>query len=510
MLIMEAFKILMTPDVLIALMIGIIGGIVVGALPGLSASMAVALLIPITFKMTPAAGLVLLASVYTAAIYGGSITAILIHTPGTPSSAATALDGYELTKQGKGLKAIGVSTVSSMIGGTISAIALLFIAPMLAKVSLMFSSLEYFFVALFGLTIIGSLAGDSMVKGLMSGLLGLLAGCVGMDIMNGTTRFTMGIVNLESGVTLVPAMIGMFSISQVLISVEDVMQGKTQIVNSKEAGLDGKMMPSKKEFFTMLPTMLRSAVIGVFVGILPGAGGDIGSWVSYNLAKQTSKHPEEFGKGSIVGIAASEAANNAVTGGAMIPLLTLGIPGSGVTAIMLGGLMIKGLVPGHQLFEASGSGAITYCIILGFLVANILMGLIGLCIARQVVKVSVVPMTILFPIIIGLSTIGAFAINNSIFDVYYMLIFGIIGYFVRKLGFATAPSILGLILGPIAEQNFRQAIVLSKGNFINYFMSRPISIVLFIMVIIGLFSPLIMKFVNKKAYGDVEIEAPED
>lgn len=496
-MILQALQMFLAPEVLIACLIGVFGGITVGALPGLSASMAVALLIPITFKMSAVAGLVLLVSVYTAAIYGGSITAVLIHTPGTPSSAATALDGYEMTKQGKGLKAIGMVTIASMIGGTISAFALLLIAPKLAQVSLKFSSLEYFLIAVFGLTIIGSLAGQSMIKGLLSGLFGLLVGCIGLDIMNGTPRFTMGIINLESGISLVPAMIGMFSISQVLISVEEIRKGKTKILDEGIEGLRGKMLPTKGEFFKVLPTILKSSILGILVGILPGAGSDIGSWVCYNNAKQFSKAPEEFGHGSIEGIAASEAANNAVTGGALIPLLTLGIPGSGVTAIMLGGLMIKGLIPGHQLFTTNGS--ITYAIIFGFLIANILMGGVGLLIAKQVVKVSIVPTTILAPIIIGLSTVGAYAISNSIFDVYIMLIGGMVGYFVRKLGFATAPIILGLILGPIGEQNLRQALVLARGDIAGYFLSRPISIFLVLLIIASLFSPVLMKFIQSKA-----------
>lgn len=497
-----------SPDVWSALIVGTLAGMLVGALPGLSASMAVALLIPITFKMSAAAGLTMLVAVYTSAIYGGSITACLIHTPGTPSSAATALDGFPLTKNGQGLKAIGISTISSMIGGAFSAIMLLFIAPPLSKVSLLFSSLEYFFLALFGLTIIGSLSGDSMVKGLMSGLLGMLLGCVGLDVMTGSPRFVFGIVQLESGIQLVPAMIGLFSISQVMIAVEDIVRGKKVIIDDPSALLKGKVLPTRQELKQILPTVSISSVIGLLIGIMPGAGADIGSWVSYNFAKNHSKHPEKFGHGAIEGIAASESANNAVTGGALIPLLTLGIPGSGVTAIMLGGLMIKGLVPGHDLFTVSGS--ITYTMILGFLVANILMGVIGLLIAKQIVKVSVVPMIILCPIIVALSTIGAFAINNSFVDVFVMVIFGFIGYFARKLGFATAPIVLGLILGPMAEKNWRQALILSRGNMLKYFLNRPISIVLAILVVVGLFSPLLMKIFNRKATGQSDIKAEED
>lgn len=496
----------LTVECIVSLVVGVVAGMVVGALPGLSASMAVALLIPITFKMNPAPGLVLLAAVYTSAIYGGSITACLIHTPGTPASAATAMDGFPLTKQGKGLNAIGMSTVASMIGGTISAVALMCVAPKLAQISLMFSSLEYFLLACFGLTIIGSMAGDNMVKGLMSGVLGLIIGTVGLDLLTGRPRFTFGIIALESGIELVPAMIGMFSISQVMISVEEMRKGNSRILEGDIRDLmKGSALPSRSDMKRVLPTIGISSVMGILIGILPGAGADIGSWVAYNTAKKRSKHPEEFGHGSIEGIAASESANNAVTGGALIPLLTLGIPGSGTTAIMLGGMMIQGLVPGHELFTRQGD--ITYCVMLGFLFANILMGVIGLLIAKPVVRVSTIPMAILCPVIVGLSTIGAYAIQNNIFDVFVMLAFGLLGYLARKLGFATAPMVLGMILGPMAEKNWRQALVICRGDMLGYFLSRPISIVLFILVILGLFTPIFMRFFNKKAIGDVAAAA---
>lgn len=485
-----------TFNVLIALVLGVTVAIIMGALPGLSASMAVALLIPVTFGMDPIAGLVMLTGVYTAAVYGGSITAILLHTPGTPASAATAIDGYEMSKRGEGFKAIGTATISSVIGGIISAIALIFLAPPLSQIALKFSSLEYFFLAVFGLTIIGSLAGDSMAKGLMGGLLGLFIGTIGLDQMNGISRFTFGFLPLESGISMVPAMIGMFSISQVMIITEDIVKGKSNIVSSDESILKGRFLPTWAEFKKIFPTIIKSSIIGVFIGILPGAGADIGSWVSYNEAKRSSKHPEEFGKGSMTGIAASESANNAVTGGALIPLLTLGIPGSSVAAILLGGLMIQGLAPGHELFEKYAE--ITYSVMFGFLLANVIMGFIGYFISKQAVKLSKVPMTILAPIIIALSTVGAFAIQNSIFDVYVMIAFGLIAYFMRKLGFGTAPTILGVILAPMLEANFRRALILSKGDIVAYFFSRPIAVVLFIIVIMALFAPMIIKKINAK------------
>ena len=488
------------PDVIIALIAGTLGGMFIGAMPGLSASMAVALLIPVTFGMSGAAGITLLVAVYTSAIYGGSITACLLHTPGTPASAATAADGFALTKQGKGLKAIGVSTAASMIGGTISAIALLFIAPALSQVALKFSSLEYFLIGVFGLTIIGSLAGDNMMKGLLSGCLGLMIGCIGLDIQSSAPRYCFSILELQSGIQLVPAMIGLFSLSQVMFSIEDVAKGKHTVLDENAKNLTGSPVPTWKDFKPLIPTIAQSSIIGVLVGILPGAGGDIGSWISYNTAKNSSKHPEEFGHGSLVGIAASETANNAVTGGALIPLLTLGIPGSGVAAIMLGGLMIKGLTPGYKLFSDPTTGPIVYCIILAFALANVLMGVAGLGICKQVVKISTIPMTILAPMIVALSTVGSYAVRQSIFDVWVMLVFGFIGYFMRKYGFATAPVVLAMILGPIAESNWRQTLTITKRTgLLEYFWTRPISIALVILIIIALFSPAIMKVINRKA-----------
>lgn len=488
-------------DVMIALIIGLTVSIIMGALPGLSATMAVALLIPVTFGMNPIAGLVMLTAVYTGAVYGGSITAILLHTPGTPASAATAIDGYAMAKKGEGFKAIGIATISSVIGGTISALALIFLAPPLAQISLKFGPLEYFFMAVFGLTIIGSLAGDSMVKGLMGGLLGLFIGIIGLDQMSGLPRFTFGILALESGISMVPAMIGMFSLSQVMIMTEDIVKGKSKLTEETGNLLQGKFLPTFEEMKFLLPTILKSSIIGVFVGILPGAGGDIGSWVGYNEAKRSSKHPERFGQGAMEGIAAAESANNAVTGGALIPLLTLGIPGSAVAAILLGGLMIQGLSPGYELF--SKYAEITYSVMFGFLLANLLMGFIGYFISKQAVKLSKVPTTILGPIILGLSVVGSYAIQNSIFDVYVMIFFGVLGYFMRKAGFGAAPTILGVILGTMIESNFRRAIVLSKGSMIGYFFTRPIAIFLFALVIVAMFAPVVMSKVKSKMKADL-------
>src|SRR5699024_9536180 len=463
----EVISILFTLEVITALVIGVCGGIIIGSLPGLSSTMGVALLIPVTFGLSPVAGLVMLTAIYTSALYGGSISSILIHTPGTPAAAVTAIDGYKLTQKGMAAKAIGVSTISSMIGGFISALSLLVLARPLAKISLAFSAPESFIIAIFGLTIIGSLASKSMIKGLTAGVVGLIIGTIGIDVLTGTPRFTFGITFLQSGISLVPALIGLFSLSQVMIQAENGFK-----IDKKNSKSEDKF----KEFKMISPTIFRSSGIGIIAGMLPGAGGDIGSWIGYNEAKRFSKNRDKIGTGHIEGVAAPEAANNAVTGGALIPLLTLGIPGSSTTAVLLGGLTIQGLIPGHTLFTEHAN--VTYSIIIGFLIANILMGIIGLIAARYFIKASQTPMVLLSPIIIILCIVGSYAINNNIIDVWIMIAFGLIGYFFRKTGFHPAPVIIGMILGPIAESGLRQSLLLSKGNIIIYFLSRPVSIIL--------------------------------
>lgn len=505
----EIFLQVFTLQNILVLTIGVVGGMVVGALPGLTAVMAIALLIPFTFGMPPATGIMMLMAVYTSAIYGGSISAILLHTPGTPASAATALDGYQLTKLGKANVALRMSTIASAIGGLFSAIALLTLSPPLSLLSLRFGPPEYFLLAIFGLTVIGSLTSGSIVKGLMAGAFGLLFGTVGVDINLGFPRFTFGFFQLQSGISLVPAMIGLFSLSQILSMSEETIE-EIPGVNTpdlKKIKL-GKLFPSvgeiKEELKETWATILRSSFIGIIVGILPGAGGDIASWIGYNEAKRFSKKPEAFGKGALEGVAASEAANNAVTGSAMIPLLTLGIPGSAAAAVLLGGLMIHGLIPGRELFTTYGN--ITYTAMFGFVIANIMMGFIGLIAARYTVLVTNVPKRIIMPIIVGLCVIGSYAIGNNIFDVWIMLIFGFIGYFLRKNDFHPAPVVLGMILGPMAEIRYTQSVVLAKGDMLGFVMGRPISVVLVALILVSLIGPVVMGKKKKRKTSDEVID----
>lgn len=386
------------------------------------------------------------------------------------------------------------------LGGGAGTMPLLLIAPALGAFSLKFSVLEYFLLAIFGLTVIASLAGDSIVKGLFSGVLGLILGCVGLDAISGVPRMTMGNVFLEDGINFVPALIGLFSISQVMSLAWDIYHGKKGSVIEDEENLKhSRVLPPWKELKTLIPTTIRCSIVGTVVGIVPAAGAGVSSWVCYSMGKRFSKHPEKFGHGALEGVASCETGNNAATGGALIPLITLGLPGSSVAAILMGGLMIHGLTPGATMFTKNAS--ITYGIMVGFMLANILMALIGLFSARYVARVSAAPMGLLGPVIVALCTVGTFAIRNNIFDVGVMLVFGLLGFVLKKCGFSAPPMILGMVLSDICENNWRRALILaeSKGGMFSYFMGRPIAIVLLLLIIISFFSPVFMNYVNKKS-----------
>jgi putative tricarboxylic transport membrane protein len=458
--------------------------------------MGVSMLLPVSFGMEAIPALVMLTALYTSAIYGGSITAILIHTPGTPASGATADDGFALTLQGKGLQAIGVSTVCSCFGGFLSGVALIFIAPQLAKLSLLFGPAEYFFVALFGLTVIGSLCSGGVVKGLLCAAFGLAISCVGVAIStNQYPRFIYGVMQLSGGLGTIPVLIGLFSISQVMIMAEDISVADIGLVDKTLAMLKGKIFLPLADWVSFFIPAIRSTVIGMVVGILPGAGGDIASWVAYNSGKQNSKHPELYGKGSFEGIACSEAANNAVCGGALIPLLTLSVPGSATAAIILGGFTMHGLIPGNALFTTQA--ALTYPVMIGFTVSNILMGIVGLLLARFLVKVTAVPVSVLAPVIVILAALGSYAVNLTMLDVWCMFIFGGIGYIMRKNDMIVAPIVLALILGPMAEAKLLLSFTAARSTpILLYYLSRPICLILIALILVSIVIPI---YQSKKA-----------
>ena len=486
---------------LLAILAGVTAGLVIGSLPGLTANLGVALLLPITFSMDVTAALLMLMSLYTAAIYGGAFSAILLHTPGTSASAATAIDGFVLTQRGEANKAIRVATFSSVLGGLLSGLALLVFAPPLSLLSLKFGPAEYFMLAIFGLTVIGTLSSGNMIKGLMSGFAGLFLATVGLDIDSGFPRYTFGVFDLQSGINFVPAVIGLFSMSQALLMCEEA--GKS-IQRTGPAAKGWRFLPTWSEIRELRVTIPRSSLIGVFVGILPGAGGDIGSWVSYNEARRFARDKSEFGKGSIHGIAASEAANNAVTGSSLIPLLTLGIPGSATAAILLGALIIHGLLPGRTLF--TDNAHITYTVIFGFLLANVLMGAIGMVFGKYLTQVTKLPNFALIPMIIVLSVVGSYSLGNNFFDVYTMMAFGLLGYFMRKGGFHPAPMILGLILGPIAETGFRQSMILADDSVVVYLLQSAISLTLLALTLLSIATAAVLEF--RRAHGERTLRRP--
>ena len=487
---------LSNPRSLILITAGVGAGIIVGALPGLTATMAIALLIPFTFAMKPIYGLVLLGGIYAGAIYGGSFSAILINTPGTPSAIATTFDGYPLAKKGQSYMAIVVATIASVIGGLIGVIFLLFLSPPLSRVSLKFGPPEYFWLTVFGLTIIATLASKSITKGLIGGAFGLLLSTVGIAPIEGSVRFTFGSVSLQNGISLIPALIGFFCIPELLGMIELKEKNYTAIPYKKQKhvvlGVFIKLI--KKPLL-----LIRSAVIGTFVGIIPGAGGNIASMVSYNEAVRASKNPKKFGKGNIDGIVASEASNNAEVSGSLIPLLTLGIPGAPPAAVLLGALLLQGLQPGMDLFTTHG--AITYTFILSLILANILILPLGIWMGKIISKlITHVPSVILAPLIFFLTIIGAYAINNNIFDVYVMIFFSIVGYVGKKAGFDAGPIVLGLILGKICEEGLVQAILMgtAEGSVLGMFFTRPISLVLIVLTVISASWPFARRMFDKR------------
>jgi putative tricarboxylic transport membrane protein len=483
---------LFEPQSILVLFLGTIAGLVVGALPGLSSTMGVALAIPLTFGMDAKLGLMLLGAVYCSSVYGGSLTAILLRTPGTDASIATTFDGFPLTQKGLAGKAIGISTTASLIGGLISAVALLFIAPFLARMALKFGPSEYFLVGLFGLSVIISVSSGSYLKGLISGFFGLLIATTGMDNFTGFPRFIFNNDALLDGIPILPALIGLFSLSQAIkISASEQ---KTIVSNAESLSISDRILPEKKDLLSTWKTMLRSSIIGVIVGIMPGAGTGIASFISYNEAKRASKEPESFGKGNLNGVAAPEAANNAVTGGSLIPALTLGIPGNAVTAVFIGGLTIQGLIPGPNLFIKYGE--ITYTLILSLFVANIMFWVIGIAFAKQFVKIVKTPTKILGPLICVLSVIGSYAIRNNFFDVWLLLGFGFLGYFMERFNFSQAPIVLALVLGPMVEAELRRTLVLFRGSLVPV-LSRPISLFIIALIAISVIFPLMREFKRK-------------
>ncbi len=452
----SAFALFATFDNALALLIGVVVGTVVGAIPGMTTPMAVALALPFTFTLSPVTGILLLLGVYKGGIYGGSITAILINTPGTPAASCTVLDGYPLAKKGEARRALDVALYSSCIADFISNIALILFAGVLASFALKFGSPELFTLIVFSLTIIAGVSGQQLLKGFGSAALGLLLATVGLDLIYGTNRFVFGQVNLMSGLTFIPVLIGLFALPEI---INFFISERTTAAKSQLAGVGATLKDIKRCF----KTILRGSVIGVVLGAIPGIGGAPAAFMSYSESRRTSNKPESFGSGNIEGVAAAESGNNGVAGATMIPLLALGIPGDVITAIILGAFMIHGLRPGPLMFQDNLS--LIYALFMGIMLSSFYLLIVGKLSIKAISRIADIPRERLFPIVLVLCVFGAYAVNNTVFDVGIMFIMGAVGFVMLKLGIPAAPFLIAFILGPLLEDNFRQSLLISKGSY---------------------------------------------
>ena len=470
------------PQLLLVLLVSTLGGVVIGALPGLNATNGAALLLPFTLSMEAIPAIASLVAIYCSATFAGAITAILINTPGTPASATTCLDGYPLAQRGEAGRALGLAVVSSTIGGVLSVICLMIAAPLLARMAYQFTPPEYFALTLFGMSMLASIGEGSPLKNLISGTFGVFLALVGVDMLTSVERFTFGSHDLYDGIGFVPVMIGIFGISELIVQASSLDKRKERV------SMKAVQLPTRDDYRQVWKTILRSSGIGVFIGILPAEGATVASMIGYNEAKRWSKTPEQFGKGAIEGIAGSEAANNAATGGAMVPTLALGIPGSATAAVILAGLMVHGIRPGPSMFTEQANFA--YTIFWSMMLVNLLFLVVGLTGAKIFARVTLIPTQVLWPCVFMVSIVGAYALDQSMFDVWIVLISGIIGFFMRRYGFSVVPLAIGLILGEMLEQRLGQSMVMLDEKWWLMF-TRPLALLFFCLTIAALFGPVL-------------------
>ncbi|MCD7737388.1 MAG: tripartite tricarboxylate transporter permease [Lachnospiraceae bacterium] len=479
--IVPASALLFTLENILWINLGVFIGAVFAAIPGLTVILCVILFLPVTYRLSAIPGMMFLLGIYCAGGYAGSVSAILINTPGTPHAAATMLDGYPLSQKGRTKAALKIALYASVFGGVFSALMLLFLGPQVAQIAAQLGTAEYFMVCLFGLTIISGVSGKSMIKGIICACLGLWVSCIGADPMTSYDRYTFGIQRMYLGLELSVCLIGLFALVEVMSRAED--SGKRLKIDTRKIKDDGVLTPDEKKRIRL--PILISSIIGVAIGIIPGTGASEASWFSYNTAKNMSKHKEEFGHGSVEGIAAAESANNAVTGATLIPLLTLGIPGDGTVAIMLSALMINGLNPGISLFTTDGD--IMYAIMLGLILVNLFMLIQGRLLTPVFAKVVRIPREILTPIIVIFCFAGAYSVNKNYFDVAVALVFAALAWVLRKLEMPAVPILIGMVLGNMAETNFRRALLLSDGNP-SIFFSSVYCIIFLILIVVAVFT----------------------
>lgn len=476
------------PANLLGIVAGLLLGIVFGAIPGLNSITAVVMIMPFTYGMDPIPAFLALVGSYCGAMYGGSIPAILFRTPGTSAAVVTTIDGYELAKKGKAGEALAVSAVGSSFGGFFSVLVLILMAPLLAEVALAFGPPEYFALAVFGLSIITSVGTKNQIKALIAMLGGVLVATVGVDPLNGMERFTFGSSDLMSGVDFVPALTGLFAVSEILRQVQ-LRWGSIDVAQEVSV-----KMPPLAEILRMRVSALRAALIGTVIGILPGEGATVACVLAYNEERRWSDHPEQFGKGALEGIIAPETANNAVTGGAMVPTMALGIPGSATAAAIMGAFFIQGLTPGPMLFV--NNAKLVYAIFIGMLLSNVLILLIGIYGVRFVAKAMEIPYSILGPFVMMFCIWGTFSIRNSVFDIWQMLFFGVLGYYMSRHDFPLVAMTLGIILGPLAEPSLSRSLIMFDNNPLLFF-TKPIAAAILLLSLLSLLYPALQGWIKR-------------
>jgi putative tricarboxylic transport membrane protein len=484
------------PYLIGVVILGTVGGVLVGAMPGLSSTMATALLLPFTLTMEPIAAIALLSALYCAGTFGGSITAILVNAPGAPPAAATAFDGYPLAQKGYAGKALGLAAVSSVIGGIFSVIVLIVAAPLLSRVAYSFGPPEYFALAVFGLSMLATISGESALKNLIGGAFGVLIATVGMDFTTGVERFTFGHWELTEGIHFIPVMIGLFA------GAEFIKQSGKLDLEKVAVPINAVKLPSRADIRKCLGTIARSCGIGSFIGLLPAEGGTVAAMMGYAEAKRFAKDKSEFGKGDLRGIAGPEAANNAATGAAMVPTLALGIPGSATTAIILGALMVHGLRPGPHLFAEQPT--LLYSIFLAMLIANFAFAAFGFVGAKVFARITLIPTVYLWPAVFVLACVGAYALEQAVLDVWIMVAAGLLGFILQRFGFAAAPIIMGLILGELVEGTLKQSLIIFDHSWAG-FLGRPIVMTFLTLTLLSISLPIIGELrARRRRRGAVE------
>ncbi len=486
----HGFAVALQPINLLSCFIGVFIGTLVGVLPGIGPVSAMSLLLPVTLSGTPEAGIIMMAGIYYGSMYGGSTTSILVNIPGEAASVVTCLDGHEMAKQGRAGPALGIAALGSFAAGTFAIVALMLVAPTLARVAIAFGPSEYFSLMILGLTILSFLSQGSMAKSLLMAAVGVLLGLIGMDQITAQPRLTFGRLELLDGIGLVPIVMGLFGVAEILSNLERDL--KREVISARIGGL----WPSRADWAASKRPILRGTVLGFFLGILPGGGAVIASFASYAMEKKVSRTPERFGKGAIEGVAGPEAANNAAAGGAFIPLMTLGIPPNVVMALLLGAFIIHGLQPGPLMMSQRPD--VFWGIIASMYIGNAMLLVLNMPLIGMWVQVLKLPYRILFPLILMFCIVGVFASGNAVFDVFVMVVFGVLGYLMRKFGYEPAPLVLAFVLGPMLENNLRKSLILSQGDFM-IFIERPISAVCLALAAAMLIVPLLPGLARQRA-----------